>query len=264
MATPHVITGATTGAAEPVVRKIGFADLRYAVMKGIEDFMAMPSHVIFLALIYPLVGLFLARMTFGYEVIPLLFPLAAGYALIGPFAAIGLYEMSRRREQGGEVSWKDAFGVLRSPSLDGIAALGMILMIMFLLWLTVALGLYQSLFGTAAPETIRGFLSQIFTTSRGWTLIIVGNGIGFLFAALVLSIGVVSFPMLLDRDVGVVTAMRTSFRAVMRNLQVMAAWGFFVALALVVGSLPFFVGLAIVMPVLAHASWHLYRRVVER
>jgi uncharacterized membrane protein len=259
----HVLTGAGESPAYPIVRKIRFADLKDALAKGIDDFWAVPTHVIFLAIIYPLVGLFLARMTFGLHVMPLLFPLAAGYALIGPFAAIGLYEMSRQREQGVDVSWKHAFGVLRSRSLDGIAALGIVLMIVFLIWLITAQWLYQLLFGHGSPESIGQFLSNIFTTSEGWVLIIAGNCIGFLFAVLALTIGVVSFPLLLDRDVGAIVAARTSVRAVLRNPLMMAAWGLFVAVALVIGSLPFFVGLAVVMPVLAHSSWHLYRKVVE-
>jgi uncharacterized membrane protein len=148
----HVLTGAGESPAYPIVRKIGFADLKDAVAKGIDDFWAVPTHVIFLAIIYPIVGLFLARMTFGLGVMPLLFPLAAGYALIGPFAAIGLYEMSRQREQGVDVTWKHAFGVLRCPSLDSIAALGMVLMIVFLIWLAVAEALFQSLFGYGSPD----------------------------------------------------------------------------------------------------------------
>ena len=223
----------------------------------------MPTHVIFLAIIYPIFGLFLACMTFGYDVMPLLFPLAAGFALIGPFAAIGLYELSRQREKGVDVSWKHASGVLRCPSLDGIAALGMVLMIVFLIWLMTAQWLYQSLFGYGSPESIGQFLSDILTTSEGWILIIAGNGIGFLFAVLVLTISVVSFPLLLDRDVGAMVAMHTSVRAVLRNPLMMAAWGLFVAVTLVIGSLAFFVGLALVLPVLAHSTWHLYRKVVE-
>jgi uncharacterized membrane protein len=257
----HVLTGA--GPTYPIIRKIGFADLKDAAAKGFHDFWVMPTHVIFLAIIYPIVGLFLARMTFGHDVMPLLFPLAAGFALIGPFAAIGLYELSRQREKGVDVSWKHAFGVLRCPSLDAIAALGMVLMIVFLIWLITAQWLYQSLFGYGSPESIGQFLSDILTTPEGWILIIAGNGIGFLFAVLVLTISVVSFPLLLDRDVGAMVAMHTSVRAVLRNPLMMAAWGLFVAVTLVIGSLPFFVGLAVVLPVLAHSTWHLYRKVVE-
>jgi uncharacterized membrane protein len=259
----HVLTRAGESPTYPIIRKIGFADLKDAAAKGIEDFWVMPTHVIFLAIIYPIVGLILARMTFGYDVMPLLFPLAAGFALIGPFAAIGLYELSRQREKGVDVSWKHAFGVLRCPSLDAIAALGMVLMIVFLIWLTTAQWLYQSLFGYGSPESIGQFLSDILTTSEGWILIIAGNGIGFLFGVLVLMISVVSFPLLLDRDVGAMVAMHMSVRAVLRNPLMMAAWGLFVAVTLVIGSLPFFVGLAVVLPVLAHSSWHLYRKVVE-
>jgi uncharacterized membrane protein len=259
----HVFTGAGDSPTYPIIRKIRFADLKDAAAKGIDDFLAMPTHVIFLAVIYPLVGLFLARMTFRYDVMPLLFPLAAGFGLIGPFAAIGLYELSRQREKGVDVSWKHLFGVLQCPSLDGIAALGMVLLIVFVIWLATAQWLYQSLFGYGAPESIEQFLSDILTTSEGWILIIAGNGIGFLFAVLVLTISVVSFPLLLDRDVGAMVAMHTSVRAVLRNPLMMAVWGLFVAVTLAIGSLPFFAGLAVVLPVLAHSTWHLYRKVVE-
>lgn len=259
----HVITGAGESQAHPIVRKITFADLKDAVTKGVDDFWAMPTQVIFLVVIYPLVGVFLARLTFGYGVMPLLFPLAAGFALIGPFAAIGLYEMSRQRELGVDVTWKHAFGLLRCPSLDAIFALGMLLMVVFLVWLAVAQSLYQSLFGYGSPESIEQFLRDIFTTRAGWALIIVGNGIGFLFAVFVLSISVVSFPLLLDRDVGAIVAMQTSVSVVLRNPLMMALWGLFVAVALAIGSLPIFVGLAVVLPVLAHSTWHLYRKVVE-
>ena len=149
----HVLTGAGENPAYPVVRKIGVADLKDAVAKGIEDFMAMPTHVIFLAVIYPLVALFLARITFDYKVIPLLYPLAAGFALIGPFAAIGLYELSRQRERGAEASWKHVFGLLRCPSLDAVAVMGLVLMSVFLIWLATAQLLYQSLFGYGSPES---------------------------------------------------------------------------------------------------------------
>jgi len=263
MAHSHLLAGAETSAVQPTVRSIGLADLRDALARGIDDFKAMPSHTLFLGLIYPVVGLVLSRFALGYDVLPLLFPLAAGFALVGPLAAIGLYELSRRREQGLDVSWHKAFDVFRSPSIGAIAALGIVLLLIFLVWLAAAQSIYVATFGWAPAASIPQFVDQIFTTSAGWWLIVVGNGIGFLFAVVVLTISVVSFPLLLDRDVGAAVAMLTSIRAVLRNPVMMALWGLIVAGLLVIGSLPLFVGLAVVVPVLGHSTWHLYRKVVE-
>ncbi len=263
MANFHVIAGAGESAAQPTIRRIGFADLREALAKGIDDFMAMPSHLAFLGMMYPIAGVCLAALTFSNNALPLLYPLVSGFALIGPFAAIGLYEISRRRELGLATSWKDAVNVLRSPAIPSILTVGLLLTILFLCWLGTARLLYEWLFGPLAPESYGGFLSEVLTTSKGWTLILVGNLIGFIFAAVVLSISVVSFPLLLDRDVGAAVAIQTSVRAVAKNPMSMAGWGLIVAGALVLGSLPLLVGLAVVMPILGHATWHLYRRVVE-
>jgi uncharacterized membrane protein len=259
----HVIAGSQARPAVPVVRKITMSDLKDALAKGIDDFRAFPTHVIFLSVIYPIIGLLLAGLTLSNDLLPLLFPLAAGFALVGPFAAVGLYELSRQRELRRDVSWQDAFGARRSRSTDGIIALGLLLLVVFVLWIAVAQAIYIANFGYTPPELIPDFLRQVFTTPAGWTLIIVGNGVGFLFAAAVLSISVVSFPLLLDRDVGAVVAVLTSVRATLKNPLVIAAWGLIVAALLVIGSLPLFVGLAVVMPVLGHSTWHLYRKLVE-
>jgi uncharacterized membrane protein len=259
----HMIVGADASPALPVVRKIGMRDLREALAKGIDDFRAFPTHVIFLSIIYPVVGLALARLTLSYDFLPLLFPLAAGFALVGPFAAIGLYELSRRRELGLDVSWTHAVDVRRSPSIDSILALGALLTVIFLLWIAAAQAMYIATFGYAPAASIPDFLDKLFTTPAGWTLIIVGNGIGFLFAVVVLTISVVSFPLLIDRDAGAAVAVLTSIRAVLKNPVTMAAWGLIVAALLLVGSLPLFMGLSVVMPVLGHSTWHLYRKLVE-
>ncbi len=249
-------------ADSPVVRTIEVADLKEVLAKGVSDFKEKPSHLVLLALIYPVVGLLSARLAAGYDVLPLIFPLVSGFALIGPLAAIGLYELSRRREKGLEVSWKSAFEIRHSPSIGSIVALGALLMVIFLIWLAAALAIYELTFGAVTPSSVGEFVTQVLTTPAGWTLILVGCGVGFLFAVVVLAISVVSFPMLLDRDVGAGVAIRTSVRAVAANPVTMAVWGMIVAGALVVGSIPFFVGLAVVMPVLGHATWRLYRKVV--
>lgn len=261
MAEPHILVGANL--ADPVVRRIAPADLIDALAKGWDDFSAMPSHAIFLCVIYPIIGIGLAGFTLGSALVPLLFPLAAGFALLGPFAALGLYELSRRREMGLDVSVTDALDVFHSPSIGAIVALGVLLMVIFLVWVATANAIYVANFGYAAPASIGQFVRDVLTTPAGWHLILVGNAVGFLFAAVVLTISVVSFPLLLDRDAGAAVAVMTSIRAVLANPLTMALWGLIVAALLLIGSLPLFLGLAVVLPVLGHATWHLYRKVVE-
>jgi uncharacterized membrane protein len=263
MAYSHILVGASASPTLPVVRRIAPSDLLQSLARGLDDFAATPSHAVFLCVIYPLLGIFLIAMTLGYAMLPLAFPIAAGFALIGPLAAIGLYELSRRREAGLDSSTSHAFDVLHSPSLGAIVALGVLLMAIFLVWLAVADAIYVANFGYASPASVRQFVGDVFSTSAGWTLIVVGTGVGFLFAVLVLTIGAISFPLLLDRDVGAAVALLTSIRVVAANPLTMALWGFIVAALLVIGSIPFFLGLTVVMPVLGHATWHLYRRAVE-
>jgi uncharacterized membrane protein len=254
----------TRDAPLPAVRRIELADLRDVLAKGLSDFGAYRTDVIFLCIIYPVVGLVLASLAFGYDMLPLLFPLASGFALIGPVAAVGLYEMSRRREQGVDITWADAFGVVRAPAFGAIVVLGLLLLAIFLIWLAAAYAIYLVTLGPEPPASIGTFVRDVFTTGAGWALIVVGVGVGFLFAVLVLTISVVSFPLLLDRDVGLNTAVATSVCAVLANPVPMAAWGLIVAGSLVIGSIPVLLGLIIVMPVLGHATWHLYRKVVPR
>jgi uncharacterized membrane protein len=246
----------------PPVRRIKAADLGDVLVRGIDDFEAYRTDVIFLCLIYPVVSIVLVWLTFSHGMLPLLFPLASGFALVGPFAAVGLYEMSRRREQGIRITWLDAFGVIRSPRFGAIMVLGLALLAIFLLWLLAANLIYQFTLGPEPPVSIAAFAREIFTTSAGWAMTLIGVSVGFLFAVLVLTISVVSFPLLLDRDVGLATAVRTSIRAVAANPSPMAVWGLIVAGGLVIGSISAFLGLIIVMPVLGHATWHLYRKVV--
>ena len=248
----------------PEVRRIRLADLRDSLARGLDDFAAYRTDVAFLCIVYPIIGLVLGRLAFGYGMLPLLFPLASGFALVGPFAAVGLYEMSRRREQGATVAWPDAFGVVRSRSFGAIVVLGLLLVAIFLFWLIAAESIYEATLGPEPPTSVTSFIRDVFTTGRGWTLIVVGVGVGFLFALLVLLIGVVSFPLLLDRDMGIGAAVATSVRAVVINPGPMAIWGLIVAGGLVIGSIPLFLGLIVVMPVLGHATWHLYREVVAR
>lgn len=250
------------GQAIPQVRRITTADLWDSLRKGWADIAATRDDILFIGVIYPVAGLVLAALASGNDLLPMVFPLASGFAILGPVAAVGLYEMSRLREQGEPVTWASAFGVLSSPALRSIMGLGAVLLALFGLWLAAAYQINLATLGAAAPPTFLAFTHNVFWTQAGWTLIAAGLGVGFLFAMVAFAIGVVSFPLLLDRDVDMWIAVRTSFRAVWANLGVMTLWGLIVAAALVLGSLPALVGLIIVMPLLGHATWHLYRKLI--
>ena len=258
-----LVRSAQDRAAGPVVQSIKLSDLREALRQGWEDLIAVPSHAVFLCIIYPVLGLVLARAVLGYSVLPLLFPLAAGFALLGPFAAVPLYELSRRRERGEQATAWDALEVVRSPSFGAMLGLGALLLAWFVTWIMIAQAIYTTAFGYAGVTGVSDFVTRIFTTSQGWWLIVVGCGVGFLFALVALCLSVVSFPLMLDRHASASEAMVTSLRVTAANPVPVAVWGLIVAALLVLGTLPFFLGLAVVIPLLGHASWHLYRKAVE-
>src|SRR5581483_5998553 len=211
MAYSHVLLGAGEAPAALVIHRIGFADLKDALRRGLDDFHAMPTHAMFLCAIYPIVGLLAAR---------------------------GLYELSRRREAGLAASASHVLDAVDSTSIGAIVALGLLLLGLFVLWIAVANAIYIANFGYAPPASLGSFIHDVLTTKAGWTLIVVGNGVGFLFAATVLIASAVSFPLLLDRDVGAAVALSTSIRVVQKNPVTMAAWGLIVAALLLAGSLP--------------------------
>lgn len=259
---PSAPESQATANSAPQVRRISIIDVKDALKGGIDDFRAMPTHILFLGVIYAVLGIVLVRITFNYGMLQLVFPLIAGFAIAGPITAVGLYELSRRRAHGLETDWWHMFDVIRSPSFGAILAFGLILLATFGIWLAAASKIYDLTFG-AAPTSIAQFLTELFTTAHGWGLIIVGNGVGVVFGVVVLMISVVSLPMLVDRPVGFIIALVTSVKAVMTNPVPMIVWGLIVWGSLLIGSIPFFVGLAIVLPVLGHATWHLYTKVVE-
>lgn len=244
------------------IHAIGGQDIKLALQRGLDDFRAFPSHGVFLCVIYPVIGLILSRLVFGYDIVRLLFPLAAGFALIGPFAAFGLYELSRRRQAGLDSTATDALGVFKRPGAGSLLILGVVLAAIFVLWIIAADTIYGWSYGNEGPASIAAFIVDVLTTSRGWQLIIVGNLVGFLFSAVVLAISVVSFPLIVDRNAGPLEAVRVSLNAVMNSPATYAQWGIVVAVGLLLGSIPLFAGLPFIIPVLGHATWHLYRQAI--
>jgi uncharacterized membrane protein len=249
-------------AAPPRIRRIAVADLWASLREGLGDLGAARSDVVFIALFYPLAGLVLGGLFLNNNLVPLILPLLSGFAILGPVAAVGLYEISRRLEAGEPVSMSTSLQVLRSPALSSILGLGAILALIFFTWLAVAWGIYAATLGPQPPASVSSFLHDVFTTGAGWAMIVIGMAVGFLFAAFTFGISVISFPLLLDRDCGMGQAMRTSLQAVAENPIPMAIWGAVIAGALILGSIPALAGLIFVMPLLGHASWRLYRRLV--
>jgi uncharacterized membrane protein len=246
------------------VRKITAEDLRISLRDGWNDFLEKRGDLIIAGLIYPLIGLIAAAVTLGGTLLPLFFPIAAGISLLGPIVAIGYYELARRREEGLESDWTHFFDVRKRPSAHGLVAVAGLLIAIFVVWVAVAAALFVTLWGGYMPTSVGDFLTRIFTTPEGLALLVIGNGVGAVFAAVVLAVSVVSLPMLVDCTLHSHVAISTSVRAFFANFWLMMRWGLTIAVLLVLGSIPLFIGLAVVLPVLGYATWHLYTRLVDR
>jgi uncharacterized membrane protein len=257
---------ATQASADPNVRpetrKLTTEDLRQALRKGWDDLAAMRSDVLFACMLYPAMGAVLLAMAAQGELTHLLFPVLSGFALVGPVAALGLYELSRRREAGHDVSWGAMFDVLRNPRFPRILMLSLFNGVIFMAWLMIADAIHAATLGTERPDSILALVTAALTTPAGWVMTIVGTAVGFVLAAGVLAISVISFPLLLDRNVTLPVAVMTSVQVARENPVVIATWGLIVAGGLILGILPLLLGLVMVLPVLGHATWHLYRRAV--
>ncbi|HEY4070547.1 MAG TPA: DUF2189 domain-containing protein [Sphingomicrobium sp.] len=264
MATQTVSASRSTRTKQIPVRTINDDDLRWSLRQGWEDFRDLRGDLVFAGLIYTLIGLAAVVMTTSRPLMPFFFPVVAGVALMGPVTAVGFYELARRREKGEEVHWFNFLDVRKRPSLDDMGIVASLLLLIFFGWLLVAGVLYSLIFGWWTPTSIGAFLSAVFTTPRGWALIVGGAVVGVIFGWFVLALSVVSLPMLVDCDLTAADAVSTSWRASHANKGEMLRWGVIVTGLLVLGSIPLFVGLAFVLPWLGYSTWHLYTRLVDR
>lgn len=246
----------------PRVRYMDISDIGDSLRAGWADFQACRTDVMAIVLVYPVMGLLLMGLGLQLSLVPLLFPLISGFAILGPVAAVGLYEMSRQREMGEAPRWGQAFAVMRSPGFGAVLVMGLYLAALFMAWMLVAAEIHALTMGADTPTSLMAFLSQVFGTPGGWTMIVLGCGVGFLFALGALATSVVSFPLVLDRHVGAPVAVATSIQVLKKNPVVTLAWGATVAALLVLAAIPLMLGFIVVLPVLGHATWHFYRRAV--
>ncbi|KQU51432.1 hypothetical protein ASG72_14100 [Bosea sp. Leaf344] len=247
---------------DPQIGRIGVADVVEAFAAGLRDFQAAPLYGLFFGGIYALGGLFILMSVTRLGMPYLAYPLAAGFVLIGPFVAVGLYEVSRRRERQEALRWSGILGVVLAQGRRELSWMAFVALFLMMIWLYQVRLLLALFLGFQSFASFGGFLTVLATTPEGLMFLAVGNLVGAVLATVLFSLTVVSFPLLLDREVDFITAMITSVRAVALNPVPMLGFAAAIVALSVVAMLPAFLGLVVILPVLGHATWHLYRRVV--
>ena len=250
-----------SGKVDPVVRRVTVADIAEALIQGLRDFQAYPIYGLVFGALYAVGGTIIVLCLTAFGLIYFAYPLAAGFALIGPFVAVGLYEISRRRERGEPVSIAAIWSAVRSRSEIGWMAF--VTLFFFVIWMYQVRLLIALLLGlNASFSSLNEFITVVLTTDEGRLFLVIGNLDGAALSLILFSLTVVSFPLLLERDVDFVTAMVTSVRAVVTSPLPMIGWAAAITVLLMVSCIPWFLGLLVTLPVLGHATWHLYRRIV--
>ncbi|MEN2494711.1 MAG: hypothetical protein TECD_00619 [Hyphomicrobiaceae bacterium hypho_1] len=245
------------------IKQVTFGDLRDVFRLGVRDFLEAPKFGLLFGAIYSFGGLLISFFVLHLGVYWMLYPFVIGFLLIGPYIAAGLYDVSRRREQGLVLKWSEVLGVVWLQRRREFAWMAFVVLFVFWLWIYKARTLVAIFFGFQGFATFNGFLESATTTTNGWLFLLVGHGIGAVLASILFCLTVTSFPLLLDRDVDFITAMLTSIRVVLNSPKVMFAWGAFVIAAILISMIPAFIGLLVTLPILGHATWHLYKRAIS-
>jgi uncharacterized membrane protein len=244
------------------IRRVGLNELMPALKAGFDDLRELRTDQVTIAVLFPLAGLAVAGVIADRALLPFLFPVASGFALIGPLATLWYAALSRGRELWGEDAASHPLHLFFGPRGRSLRLLGGVAILLFLLWNAAAGVIYYLTLGTSHEKANAFFLIRVLTTRAGWEMIVIGCGVGVIFALITVAVGCVSFPLALDKPVTAIEAIRVSLTAMARNPLFMLCWGIVIVAGLVVGAIPGRLGLAVTLPVLGHATWHVYRRIV--
>ena len=248
---------------EPKVKSITFTAVTESIADGLRDFRAAPVFGLTFGILYALGGMATVLTASALDMTYLTYPIAAGFALVGPLVAIGLYEVSRLMECGETPTWGKVRTAILQQAGQEIGWMSFVVLFVLIVWMYQVRLLLAIFLGNESISTMRDFLSVVMTTPQGWAFLAVGHVIGAILSVVLFALTVVSFPILLDREVDFITAMITSVRSVSKNPGPLLIWAVLIAMLLLAASMPFFLGIIFVLPLLGHASWHLYRRLVE-
>lgn len=260
LATQATETGGSAK-AWPAINPLTPTDILDALDQGIRDFRAAPKYGLFFGAFYAAAGWLLISLVYYLDHPYLAYPMATGFALFAPFAVTGLYDVSRRLEQGEELSWTAVLGSIKAVSGRELAWMAVVTVFTLIIWLDIAAFLFFAFMGFGGG-TSDNLINEILTTLRGWVFLAIGNLVGAILAAIVFSYSAVSFPMLYDRNVDFVTAMVTSVKTVLKNPWAMTVWAIIIAVHLALSLISLFAGLIVVLPILGHTTWHIYRKAV--
>ncbi|MDP3897648.1 MAG: DUF2189 domain-containing protein [Mesorhizobium sp.] len=252
-----------TALAAPTVLPLTLADILASLRLGMADFAAAPRFGLAIGGIFAAIGLIIGLSLTRWDMAWLIYPFAIGFPLIGPFAAAGLYEVSRRLENGMELSWNAILPVVWAQRRRELSWMAFTMLFFFWVWMYQVRLLIALLLGRMSFATLDKFVDVVLTTPQGWLFLGVGHVVGAALALILFSITVISMPLLMERNYDFITAMITSLKTVLASPVAMLGWGVVVTLAVIAACVPFFLGLLVVLPVLGHATWHLYRRAVR-
>lgn len=246
----------------PPVEALSVADIKQCMAQGWADFRKAPGFGLFFGGIYMLGGLLIVQSLFVWDMSWMIYPVAIGFPLIGPFAAVGLYEVSRRLQSGEPLAWNQILSVMRFQSGREMSWMAFVVLFIFWMWMYQVRLLVALFLGRLSFTSLDRFIEIVTTTGEGLAFLMVGHVVGAVLSLVLFSVTVCSIPMLLDRNVDFVTAMITSVKVVLASPVVMLGWGVMVTLALIAAMVPAFLGLLVVLPVLGHTTWHIYKRAV--